>query len=1451
MGKKKAAVPVPASSIQEQIALTMQKNHIAICETFLAKPFLPQEGLHKWGKTAQGFPGASNWSDFYNAMISLRDSEDPRKTLLQRAVELGRTAAVKELLGQYLSYCKQHSLDVLAAGESAEAVDGGAGGADEAPARNSVSLDYSSLHPLIVAANYPQHPDMINLLLAHATTQDDGMARRECIVRLAAQNEIKLLNVQNREYALSLLPTLPAHEFELVLRNLIDTNIAPLSEALRFQLFTQLTKTCLTIAADTNSDALFIHAISKKYLLYMLLDGRIAKPADQREILRANELSVEVDCALSQSTPDLCKKIPFPTQVDMSGDAANLKPAELIHAAAFANGVLSLRLIENALPGVATVQANEDGIFSAIKGIFDLGVDDPAFIRTVGRQALGGGGSPAELTSTRRRTLQDFLNRADGSGRTLLMLAAERGLSKTVKMLCEYGAEVNKRNTAEGQTALHLAARHNNYKVLRELLKKRASLTIQDNAGNTPLHLAVLNNAASAVQDLWKESNSSQRAIRNGAGQTAEACLEGADALTQRVVQECCDREKDFLPGAKISNVAVQGGGPKGIAYVNALKKLTEVKQPEAVQDEAELTADGAGGRAPTPGEEDGFEAVEALPEAPSELVGVREGKAAIDLANIKRVAGASAGAITALLIALGLSIEEIDERLMALDLSTFQDENELGLGELGKNLQANGFSVGNITSLAMKFAWNGSWTSEQLDKKYKGACFGDVFRVWAAHMVAAKFEDGCTYFQTLKIPEVIFEGIEAREATADQKLWLEIAKALYKDTKEAAAWAQVPADRKRGFYKKAYAAQMATFKDLKANKNADGSYPFKDMVFYGSNITTMGSERFSFEDTPDYCVVDALRVSMAIPVFFAPWNVYEVFENPEGYRERRPANHDVYMDGGVFNNYPVTFADRPGQVNWATLGLKIATGGEASLTDEAGLFSMIERLGGGLADSTAPVMKVPENAVRTLNIQCAGASTLEFNMDATRKEEVKAAGEASVVPEWNLYHERMKALDEKHRLAGVRILFNRIYVRNTLDEEGSLTLVSAIRILEEIFEKYSDEEQKQLDLLTEFNVRYPLADFRMDDGRYSLGQCLQVLDRKELLHLVSSASIEVVSSGEEIEEAQVQALKTFLEEALIDLERKLHPGLGDASVLVGQMEELTLALREKEEFAAGIRIVMEKKNADIAKLKARVEFLRQQALVREQDAIDHNETKIALQRMDALVVKLCGELLTLYSALREGGGARAAAQDTKQCEMELPPLPAYTGPLVDAGRFRPMPAPSTAIAPPPMPPLPAGGGDAAGGGCDAPESSRSVVSEPSTLQEFFFEEVKKYIAEQKLKGSWLALRDLSMTGQLNAARAEAWLAKIPEALSARVDTNDELKLIRGTRLLVPKIVGREDSMLAMTLDQIVGVRAHGGWQSGTSTAVFLEAAKVNLRAFEQANSGASFAGGGGAACWK
>ncbi len=84
------------------------------------------------------------------------------------------------------------------------------------------------------------------------------------------------------------------------------------------------------------------------------------------------------------------------------------------------------------------------------------------------------------------------------------------------------------------------------------------------------------------------------------------------------------------------------------------------------------------------------------------------------------------------------------------------------------------------------------------------------------------------------------------------------------------------------------------TFEELSKCANS-ALVGFKDLYIVVTNLTKQKAEVYSAETTPDMPIVDAVRISMSIPMFF------QCVRNKKG---------DILVDGGVANNFPIKLFD-------------------------------------------------------------------------------------------------------------------------------------------------------------------------------------------------------------------------------------------------------------------------------------------------------------------------------------------------------------------------------------------------------------------------------------------------------------------------------------------------------------------------------------------------------------
>ena len=157
---------------------------------------------------------------------------------------------------------------------------------------------------------------------------------------------------------------------------------------------------------------------------------------------------------------------------------------------------------------------------------------------------------------------------------------------------------------------------------------------------------------------------------------------------------------------------------------------------------------------------------------------------------QIERVGGASAGAITATMVSLGYTAEEVKSTFMNMDFSKFEDGGLLG-----------------PERLLTEYGW------------YKG----DYFLNFIEDQIKQKTGNPRATFAEVKRPD------------------------------------------------------------------------FKDLFVIGTELTQQVSVVFCDECSPEMAIADAVRISMSIPLFFAA----------------RTVGDNVFCDGGVLNNYPITLFDK------------------------------------------------------------------------------------------------------------------------------------------------------------------------------------------------------------------------------------------------------------------------------------------------------------------------------------------------------------------------------------------------------------------------------------------------------------------------------------------------------------------------------------------------------------
>lgn len=109
--------------------------------------------------------------------------------------------------------------------------------------------------------------------------------------------------------------------------------------------------------------------------------------------------------------------------------------------------------------------------------------------------------SPKSIPRSHRLERSPSITNAGSVGKTTLHLAAENGVSQTIRMLLLHGADPNIR-ASDGSTPLHLAAERGYLDSVVRLTEGGCDVNARTSSGRTALHLATENNHTDVIEHL-------------------------------------------------------------------------------------------------------------------------------------------------------------------------------------------------------------------------------------------------------------------------------------------------------------------------------------------------------------------------------------------------------------------------------------------------------------------------------------------------------------------------------------------------------------------------------------------------------------------------------------------------------------------------------------------------------------------------------------------------------------------------------------------------------------------------------------------------------------------------------------------------------------------------------------------------------------------------------------
>jgi NTE family protein len=422
----------------------------------------------------------------------------------------------------------------------------------------------------------------------------------------------------------------------------------------------------------------------------------------------------------------------------------------------------------------------------------------------------------------------------------------------------------------------------------------------------------------------------------------------------------------------EIKYIVLEGGGGKGNAFIGALEALQELQIIDY----------------------DGFR-----------------------LSNIKGVAGSSAGAITALLLACGYTPEEI--RIITTDITdarNFIDSNlcmnhrpiySVGVDLFSESNVRQDSTVNELVILA----------KEILQMFYDPTRISEIVKLVAKiyNTLPNKTVFGLSilfsYLQSLLLiskgspPETIalLKGTDPQSMAISicydygvcpgfvvynfLKRWIAIARyrlaemsadeRLTADFDPFQALQQLNDDYDSNSKIQSYA--RPTFQEFQQE--------FKiDLAVTGSNLETFKSHVFSARNTPDFSVPDAIRISMSLPVAFKPVVIRGC--DPE-------FMNGIWVDGGILNNLPLRALR--GSTSKNTLGLRLEMEKRKKISSFWDFFS-VWPMGMAFGAGESLISQTWENYYQNIVLDTEGLSLLSFKVDSGIFDQVNKKSKEAVM---------------------------------------------------------------------------------------------------------------------------------------------------------------------------------------------------------------------------------------------------------------------------------------------------------------------------------------------------------------------------------------------------------------------------------------------------------------------
>ena len=361
---------------------------------------------------------------------------------------------------------------------------------------------------------------------------------------------------------------------------------------------------------------------------------------------------------------------------------------------------------------------------------------------------------------------------------------------------------------------------------------------------------------------------------------------------------------------------------------------------------------------------------------------------------QIRGISGASAGAITALMLAMGLDSNELQRILSSSSTFTgfFDGPNPGFYRSVDRNNQPQmqhdapaGTSLGQF--IARRSASISGWSNivAMFAALARSGAFGSVHDPMVSQLIS--HPEG--YLYNLVFDRGLFPGFAPRRFLTGA-----VAGYLSRQILQSTGGVIVSGAGNMNFTQFYHLTGV-------------------DLVITGSNIVTHRPAVFSKRHTPNFPVAEAVGISMNLPMIFKPVKVEA--DVPVGqYNQNANDYHGLWVDGGILNNFPLHAFDfqspqvspqHPGlrPLNEHMLGLRLTEGPNTGTSTSAtsGTFSvLLEHLGNivntVLYPSEQGQIRTPDEADQSIDLYTYDLETTNFapsqQQSATPIREAKRA---------------------------------------------------------------------------------------------------------------------------------------------------------------------------------------------------------------------------------------------------------------------------------------------------------------------------------------------------------------------------------------------------------------------------------------------------------------------------